>query len=61
MPYLQTLRSSKTRILNDLSEHKVRYIKTLCLMLCCVQLGLSMGVVGPTLIDLTIQTWWHPG
>lgn len=25
-------------------------------MSCCVQLGLSMGIVGPTLIDLMLQT-----
>ena len=56
MPYLQTLGSLKTRMLDDLSEHRVRYIKTACLMLCCIQVGLNMGVVGPTLIDLMIQT-----
>ena len=56
MPYLQSMRSLKTRILDDLSEHRVRYIKTACLMLCWVQVGLNMGVVGPTLIDLMIQT-----
>lgn len=37
-------------------QHKLRYIKTIAMFSCFMQVGLSMGIVGPTLIDLRYQT-----
>lgn len=48
--------SLTSRILDDILRHKVRYIKTTAMFLCCIQLGLNMGVVGPTLLDIQIKT-----
>lgn len=53
MPQKQTF---KAQIINDLLKHKHRYIKTFTMYSCCIQLGLSMEIIGPTLIDLTYQT-----
>lgn len=44
------------RIIDDLLKHKDRYIKQFAMFSCCLQLGFSMGIVGPTIIDLTFQT-----
>ena len=35
--------------------HKVRSLKTLCVMSACLSLGLVASIVGPTLLDLRQQ------
>lgn len=36
----------------EIRAHKDRAIKTLVLMSCWLALGMSLGIVGPTLLDL---------
>ena len=39
----------------EIQTHRDRAIKTLVLMSCWLALGLSLGIVGPTLLDLQEQ------
>ena len=38
--------------LTEIRTHKIRSLKTAALLSCWLALGMSLGVVGPTLLDL---------
>ena len=42
------------KIVEQIREHPMRFVKTLALYLAYITLGLNMGIVGPTLLDLQI-------
>ena len=39
----------------EISRHRIRFVKTLALYSCYLSLGFSLGIVGPTLLDLRQQ------
>lgn len=39
----------------EIRNHRVRFVKTLALYSCYLSIGLSLGIVGPTLLDLRQQ------
>lgn len=43
-------------LLNEVCTHRIRFVKSCGLFSCFLVLGLSMGVVGPTLLDFKSQT-----
>ena len=43
------------RLLQEIRSHPVSFAKHACLMSCYVALGFSLGIVGPTLLDLRQQ------
>lgn len=48
-------RRHRMALWTQITEHKVRSLKTLVLMTCFIGLGVSSGIVGPTLLDLRQQ------
>lgn len=46
----------KLAIFNEIRVHKVRFLKSCGLYSCFITIGLSLGIVGPTLLDLMAQT-----
>lgn len=43
------------RVLIEIKEHKVRFVKTIVLQLMLMGMGILSGIVGPTLLDLRQQ------
>lgn len=41
-------------VLTQIRAHKLRFIKTLCIYVAEIVVGLCSGVVGPTLLDLQL-------
>lgn len=42
-------------LLQELRTERIRCLKTVVLLMCWLSLGMSLGVVGPTLLDLQQQ------
>ena len=42
-------------LLSEIHAHGVRFQKHACILSCYLALGLSLGIVGPTLLDLRHQ------
>lgn len=38
------------------NDYKIRILKSCCLFSCFFLIGLMYGIIGPSLIDLSIQT-----
>lgn len=47
--------TNKSNMINEIRKHKVRFLKSCGLYSCFITIGLSLGIVGPTLIDLMYQ------
>ena len=46
---------SSMHLLNEMRGHVVRSQKQACIMSCFLSLGMSLGISGPTLLDLKHQ------
>jgi len=47
---------STMRAVDQIREHPIRFLKTVALYYALISLGLSVGMVGPTLLDLGLAT-----
>lgn len=43
------------KFLSEIRKHQIRFLKHVGVMSCYLGLGLSLGIVGPTLLDLRQQ------
>lgn len=43
-------------LFTEIQKHKIRFLKSCGFYACFFLIGLSVGIIGPTLIDLAIQT-----